>query len=258
MIKVVFLQADDGIIPHVQKGPYDLTGPNGEIIHPFVWDEVIEPGWAITMTMRPLDKTPSVNNFLSSPTTRPKLTPFGPAQDSKSKMEKGAKRKSDKKGPRPPISRLANGSNGDAENSDVENSDVENSDVEISEAERIINTASKKLNEIDDELRWKWIPLCIDYIHAPPKDPKKREDVHRDLFENILQQVILKLDAVETEGILEIRQRRKELVRDTQEVLKRLDFAKASWEAEGEDTAEMPKGEEKEEGSNESEKAARV
>lgn len=44
--------------PHVQKGHYDLTGPNGEIILPQVWDKVIEPDWSITMTMWPMPEKP--------------------------------------------------------------------------------------------------------------------------------------------------------------------------------------------------------
>ncbi|KAM0460264.1 hypothetical protein ACHAPV_005054 [Trichoderma viride] len=134
--------------------------------------------------------------------------------DSKSskskKKKKGSKRKSDKNDPGSPTSPLDSGSNGDAVNGAV------------------INAASKKLDEIEDEFRSKWLPLCLDYIDAPPKDPKKREDEHRKISETVLQQVILKLDGVETEGIDEIRQRRKDLVRRTQEVLKRLDAAKAS------------------------------
>ncbi|KAL6900512.1 BAG domain-containing protein [Trichoderma evansii] len=137
------------------------------------------------------------------------------AKSSKSKKKKkGSKRKSDKGDPASPGSPTSprdSGSNGDAPATGS-----------------VISAASKKLKEIDDEFRSKWLPLCLDYIDAPPKDPKKREDEHRKISETVLQQVILKLDGVETEGIDEIRQRRKELVRRTQEVLKRLDAAKAS------------------------------
>ena len=57
LIKQAFLQVDV-LGPHVQDGHYDLIGPNGEIILPTVWEKVVQPDWAITMTMWPLDKIP--------------------------------------------------------------------------------------------------------------------------------------------------------------------------------------------------------
>ncbi|KAG8413232.1 hypothetical protein J3458_012819 [Metarhizium acridum] len=54
LIKQAFQQV--GVLgPHVQQGRYDLTGPNGEIILPSVWDKVVQPDWSITMTMWPMD-----------------------------------------------------------------------------------------------------------------------------------------------------------------------------------------------------------
>ncbi|KAI0816764.1 hypothetical protein GGR55DRAFT_252877 [Xylaria sp. FL0064] len=55
LINQAFLHVEV-IGPHVQAGHYDLIGPNGEIILPQVWDKVIEPDWAITMHMWPMDK----------------------------------------------------------------------------------------------------------------------------------------------------------------------------------------------------------
>ncbi len=57
LIKQAFLHVDV-IGPHVQEGHYDLIGPNGEIILPSVWEKVVEPDWAITMHMWPMDKAP--------------------------------------------------------------------------------------------------------------------------------------------------------------------------------------------------------
>lgn len=57
LIKQAFLHVDV-IGPHVQQGHYDLTGPNGEIILPSVWEKVIEPDWQISMTMWPVEKMP--------------------------------------------------------------------------------------------------------------------------------------------------------------------------------------------------------
>jgi hypothetical protein len=308
LIKQAFLQVDV-LGPHVQEGHYDLIGPNGDIILPVVWEKVIEPGWAITMTMWPLLPRPDGHGPPPPPIGIPPLDqprpnipgmpmpppppgwnggipppPHGPPgtspnirivnaalrQKKKSKQntsmlnflsgkvpakKKGPKRKSDKDDPGSPISRPDNGSDGDAENSDAEDSEAERRNATN---DAVINTASKQLDKIRDEFRLKWLPLCLDYIDAPPKDPKKREDEYRNLSEIAIQQVLLKLDGIEAQGIHEVRQRRKELVRETHEVLKQLDAAKTSSEVEGEDTTETSRKEEEEEEADESERAARV
>jgi hypothetical protein len=85
-----------------------------------------------------------------------------------------------------------------------------------------------KLDEVaayfDEELA----PLCIKFTRSPPKDRAKCEDEHRRLTETILGRVILRLDAVEPNGDEMIRARRKELIRESQQVLTELDKAKAS------------------------------
>jgi hypothetical protein len=86
----------------------------------------------------------------------------------------------------------------------------------------------EKLDEIAGDLKNKWLPLCNDYIADPPTDIKKREEEHRRLSESLLQHIILKLDGVETEGIAEVRTRRKALVTEVQNLLKTLDVTKAS------------------------------
>ncbi|KAI9875203.1 MAG: hypothetical protein M1830_008767 [Pleopsidium flavum] len=52
LIKRAFLHGED-IGRHVADGNYDLSGPNGEIIPPQVWETMVEPGWTITMHMWP-------------------------------------------------------------------------------------------------------------------------------------------------------------------------------------------------------------
>lgn len=75
LIKQAFLHVDV-IGPHVQAGHYDLLGPDQEIILPQVWDKVIEPDWAITMVMWPMDRArpagpPGMHAMPGHPNVRP-------------------------------------------------------------------------------------------------------------------------------------------------------------------------------------------
>ena len=83
----------------------------------------------------------------------------------------------------------------------------------------------KRIDELATEFTTKWLPLCREYIAAPPADHKKREEEHRKLSETVLQQILLKLDEVDTEGVEEVRTKRRALVKHVQDVLKELDSA---------------------------------
>ncbi|RFU34275.1 hypothetical protein B7463_g2056, partial [Scytalidium lignicola] len=47
----------NSIWPQVREGRYDLTGPNGEIILPQLWESVIKPGLSITMHLLPTSRS---------------------------------------------------------------------------------------------------------------------------------------------------------------------------------------------------------
>ncbi|KAF3076760.1 hypothetical protein CFAM422_001587 [Trichoderma lentiforme] len=91
-----------------------------------------------------------------------------------------------------------------------------------------ISAAAKQLNDLSDEFNSRWLPRCRRFIESPPRDYNKRGDDHRILTDSVMQQIILKLDGVDTQGDAELRQRRKELVREVQNVLKQLDDIRAS------------------------------
>ncbi|KAJ6779692.1 hypothetical protein PWT90_07031 [Aphanocladium album] len=84
----------------------------------------------------------------------------------------------------------------------------------------------RRIDEVAQEFTTKWLPLCKEYIANPPADPRKRDEDHVRISETVMQHVLLKLDAVETEGNPDVRQARKDLVRSVQDVLKQVDAAK--------------------------------
>ncbi|KAK8221602.1 hypothetical protein IWZ01DRAFT_425318 [Phyllosticta capitalensis] len=85
------------------------------------------------------------------------------------------------------------------------------------------NTAMDKLETLSSKYRTELEPLCNAFIAAPPADRAKRDFEYKKLTETVLAQVLLKLDAVDTSGDEEARARRKELVRECNAMLTRLD-----------------------------------
>lgn len=55
LIEKAFMHVDF-LAEHVQRGHYDISSPDGEIILPSVWETMIKPGWKVSMVMWQLDE----------------------------------------------------------------------------------------------------------------------------------------------------------------------------------------------------------
>ncbi len=80
-----------------------------------------------------------------------------------------------------------------------------------------------KMNGIFSQFTKELLPQCEQFAASPPSDEKKRRDEHAKLSETVFAQVLLKLDEIETGGDDQARARRRELVRQVQKVLTRVD-----------------------------------
>lgn len=152
----------------------------------------------------------------SSPSEDEEMVIVGDATKGDSKSQRRRRQRAKKKADKKPDADSTHGSPSSISNSDLS---------KTAEPGRI---PMRRLDELDAELRTKWQPLCNTFMESPPPDLKKREDEYRKLSESVLQHILLKLDEVDAESIPEVRARRKEMVKETQNLLKKLDHANAS------------------------------
>jgi len=84
-------------------------------------------------------------------------------------------------------------------------------------------SALREIRALSSRFHTSSLPSCRRYVTTPPSDQETKELQHRKLSEAVLTEIILKLDAVETEGDNEARLARRSLVKEVQGVLREMD-----------------------------------
>jgi hypothetical protein len=66
LIEAAFLHIDV-VGDEVRAGHFDLIGPDDTIILPQAWDQLVQPGWSISMQMWPMNTIPETWTRLGAP-----------------------------------------------------------------------------------------------------------------------------------------------------------------------------------------------
>jgi len=90
---------------------------------------------------------------------------------------------------------------------------------QVTDADRTLT----KLNALSTELYTKCVPACITFTMDPPADSNARETTRRQLSEELVTQIIMETDSIETEDGSEARSRKKRLIEHAHRFLKQLD-----------------------------------
>ena len=85
------------------------------------------------------------------------------------------------------------------------------------------NTPLGRMQALASTFHTQWLPPATRFLMAPPSDPEVRKKEHLKLSESIMAQIVLKADGIETEGNVDARNTRKNLVTEANRVLKQLD-----------------------------------
>ncbi|GKZ40153.1 hypothetical protein AbraIFM66950_002699 [Aspergillus brasiliensis] len=88
---------------------------------------------------------------------------------------------------------------------------------------KLFSNPLDQVNALMTYLQRELVPLCEEYITNTPPDAKSREFEYKKLTETILAQVLLNADDINPDGVQEIRDARRALVKAAQNALNSLD-----------------------------------
>ena len=86
-------------------------------------------------------------------------------------------------------------------------------------------TPMEEIDFLSHKFRTELVPQGLEFISSTPTDAKKRDFDYKRISETILSQIILKSDAVETDGDASAKPRRKQLLMEVQAFLHDVDVA---------------------------------
>lgn len=86
-------------------------------------------------------------------------------------------------------------------------------------------TPIEEIDFLSNKFRTELVPQGLEFISNTPADAKKRNFEYKRISETMLTQILLTSDAVDTEGDMDARMNRKELIKEVQGFLNDLDIA---------------------------------
>jgi hypothetical protein len=87
------------------------------------------------------------------------------------------------------------------------------------------NSPLGKLQALASVFHTQWLPPSTKFVLNPPSDPEVCKKEHLKLTESIMQHIVDKADEINTEGDVNARNARKQLVNEAQAVMKKMDGA---------------------------------
>ena len=84
-------------------------------------------------------------------------------------------------------------------------------------------TSLEEVVSLATEYTTQWVPQCEHFLSYPPDDPESKSSEYTRLTTSLMAQIVLKADGIESQGDERARLERKVLLRNVQDMLRKLD-----------------------------------